>query len=72
VKSTLVDLGTEFTDVVQKLYESSQIVSLKAEDMWLQVLVIEKFQKELSILVVRGVEPTGKPILYVRDWGSGG
>jgi hypothetical protein len=37
---------------------------VKTENVLLQVLVSEKFQKELRIRVVRGVEPA-KPLLNV-------
>ena len=38
-----VDPVIRNTNIIQELYKLSQIVPMKAENMWLQVLVTEKF-----------------------------
>jgi hypothetical protein len=52
-----VDVEVGPTYLIQKLYESFQIGSSEALNVWPQVLAAEKFVKEWPILRVRGVKP---------------
>lgn len=70
-KSAPADSDIGFTNFVQELYEYPQIVTLEAENVWLQVLMAKEFPKEFPIFAVRGVEPV-EPSLDVWDRSSRG
>ena len=62
-----MDVVIDLAHLIQELYESLQIRLLQALNVWPQVSVTEKSEKELLIVDVGGVELL-KPLSNIRNW----